>query len=106
MEVDRDVEARASEAAAERKVIGHPRHPPAPGRNDELVDMGVVEDDGRSRRFHNVGEMGDGEGASEGADDRSREDHVTDEPQTNEQDPQGSIVASSISMTGMSSLIG
>ena len=39
-------------------------------------------------------------------DERRREHDVADQPQANQQDLQGSIVASSISITGMSSLIG
>jgi hypothetical protein len=39
-------------------------------------------------------------------DDGGGEDHVANQSQAHQQDFQGSMVASSISMTGMSSLIG
>jgi hypothetical protein len=42
----------------------------------------------------------------EGGDERGGEDDVADQTGTDEQDLQGSIVASSMSMTGMSSLMG
>jgi hypothetical protein len=44
--------------------------------------------------------------ASQRSDERRGEGNVADQAQPDQQDPQGSIVASSISMTGMSSLIG
>src|SRR5207244_13589794 len=40
------------------------------------------------------------------AEERRREDDVADQPQPEQEDLQGSMVASSISITGMSSLIG
>jgi hypothetical protein len=50
--------------------------------------------------------MGVGKGSAQTADERRSEDDVTDESGTNEKNLQGSIVASSMSITGMSSLIG
>jgi hypothetical protein len=50
--------------------------------------------------------VGAGEAPPQGGEGRGRERHVTDQAQPDEEDLQGSIVASSISITGMSSLIG
>jgi hypothetical protein len=59
-------------------------------------------------RFDEVGEVGVREPVAEAADGRRREDHVADLPQADQEDArdQGSIVASSMSITGMSSLMG
>ena len=53
-----------------------------------------------------VGEAGRGERLAKALHDRRREDDVADQAKADEQDVQGSIVASSMSMTGMSSLMG
>ena len=83
--------------------------------------MTVVADDRLGGRFDQVGERGVREALLERRHRRRREDDVADQPQADEQDiqrvrddpealegskGQGSTVASSISMTGISSLIG
>jgi len=77
--------------------------------------------DGRGQGFDQIDQLGVGEAAANRANRRRGEDDVTDQAGTNEQNPQTetsygrvpasgfaspSIVASSISMTGMSSLMG
>ena len=62
--------------------------------------------DGRRRRFDEVGQVGVREVPPQRTDERGREDDVADQAQADKENVQGSIVASSISMTGMSSLIG
>jgi hypothetical protein len=66
----------------------------------------VTGNDGRRRLFDEVREPGRGVGVPELPDERGGEDDVADEPRPDEEDVQGSIVASSMSITGMSSLIG
>jgi hypothetical protein len=68
--------------------------------------MRVAVNDRCGRRFDEVGEVRVGQMPPQRADERGREDDVPDQAQADEEDLQGSIVASSISMTGMSSLIG
>ncbi len=67
------------------------------------------------RRFDEVGDAGVGKPPPQRADRRRGEDHVADQAQANQEDLRTwhsepwtyfSIVASSISITGMSSLIG
>jgi hypothetical protein len=63
----------------------------------------------RERGFHEIGEVRAGEPAFQRAHDRRREHDVADEAQADQQQAardQGSTVASSMSITGMSSLIG
>ena len=122
MEVDGDVEPLAAQSSGDGQVVTDAPQS-APMRNyDDLVEMRVTPDDRRSRRLDNVGEVGAGVVAPQGRDQRSGEDHVTDQPQPDQKDfhcwdvpacrrPElpaghGSIVASSMSMTGMSSLMG
>ena len=63
-------------------------------------------DDGGRRGFDQIVEPRAGEVAAEGVDGGRREDDIADQPQAHQQDLQGSTVASSSSITGMSSLIG
>ena len=56
--------------------------------------------------FDDVGETRVRKAPAQRRDRRCREDHVADQSQPDQQDGQGSTVASSISITGMSSLIG
>lgn len=60
----------------------------------------------RGRCFDEIGDVGSRKAAAHGADRWCGEHHIADQPQPNQEDLQGSTVASSISMTGMSSLIG
>ncbi len=75
-------------------------------RDDQFVDIGIVLDDRRRGRLDEVRDVGLGKAPAERANGRRREDDVADLPQPDQQDLQSSIVASSMSMTGMSSLIG
>jgi hypothetical protein len=72
--------------------------------------MRIVPDDRGRGVFHHVHEARVGVRASQSPDQRGGEDDIADEAQAEQQnrarrDAYGSIVASSISMTGMSSLI-
>ena len=66
----------------------------------------MMADDRRGRRLHQVVEARGRKAAAQGAEGRRREDDVADQAQADEEDLQGSMVASSISITGMSSLMG
>ena len=68
--------------------------------------MRVGADHGFGERFDEVGQVGLGILPSQRSQQRRREDDVADEPQPYDENLEGSIVASSISMTGMSSLMG
>jgi hypothetical protein len=66
----------------------------------------VVPDDRLRRTLDQVGEPGVRKSVSERGEGRRREDDVANEAKPDEQDVQGSTVASSINMIGMSSLMG
>ena len=107
VEIDRHVVARAPQGARQADVGGQPPQAAGLGRDDHLVEMGIAGDDGSRRRLHQVAELRVRVAPSKCPDHRGREDDVADEAQPDEQDLHyGSMVASSMSMTGMSSLIG
>ena len=117
MEVDDEIEARRAQAPREREVVDEPSQPARALGDDDRVEMRVVPDDRRGRRLDEIGDVRVGKAAPEGRDGGRREDDVADEAQPDEQNlhpatplgrtsGQGSTVASSMSMTGMSSLIG
>ena len=109
MQVDGHIETFLPQAAGEREVVPYPREAARPFDDHHVVQVRVVPDDGRGRRFDEVGELGLRIVAGQRADDGRREDDVANEAQPDQQDAagaQGSTVASSMSITGMSSLIG
>jgi hypothetical protein len=106
VEVDRDIELRAAEPPREREVAGNPADAARALGDDDFVDGRVVRDDGPGARLDDIGQVRGWEMAPERVDGWRGEDHVADQPEPDEQDLQGSTVASSISITGMSSLIG
>ena len=75
--------------------------------NDDLVQERITGHDRRGRRLDEIRQMRVRESVSEGPNGRRRKGDVAKEAKSDEQDPgQGSTVASSISITGMSSLMG
>lgn len=109
MQIDGHVEPLASQAPGERPVVPHAFPSSGTIDDDELVDVRTVPHHGRGGGFHEIGDVCVGEPALQGAHDRRREDDIADEAQADQQDAariQGSTVASSMSITGMSSLIG
>ena len=117
VKVDREVVALAR--AAGGRARGRPSRPRSAARarrDDDLVEMRVAGDDRRGRGLDEIGELRVGKPPAQRVNGRRREDDVADLAQANEQDcncrsisqfsRHSSIVASSISMTGMSSLIG
>ena len=110
MEVNGEIELPGAQPGRQRQFGADAGEATSTWSDDHLVQMRVVRDHRRGCRFDQVGEVGARKGAADGPDCRRREDDVADLPQPDEQDPsgktQGSTVASSISMTGMSSLMG
>ena len=76
--------------------------------DDQFIDMGIAVDDGRCARLDDVRDVCFGMVAPERAQQWRREYHVADRAQPDQQNPHyaGITVASSISITGMSSLMG
>jgi hypothetical protein len=84
---------KASQAAAARE-------------HEERIEVRVVAKNGCRRRLDHVRQVRIRPGAAQRGDERCGEHDITDEPWPDEEDLQDSIVASSISMTGMSSWMG
>ena len=106
MKVDREIEARGSQPADQRELGREPPDAARTRRDDQLVDIGVVLDDRGGGRLDEIRDVRVGKASADGANGRCREDDIADLAQAHEQDLQSSIVASSISITGMSSLMG
>ncbi len=106
MEIEGHVVAFPSEAAGQGDVVDDARQAARPGDFDDRVEMGTVAHDRRRPGFHEIVDPRLGEVTPERPDRGRREHDVADQAQPDEQDLQGSTVASSMSMTGMSSLIG
>jgi hypothetical protein len=107
MKVDRHVEASAAEPASHGQVVAHAAKPRALRHDDDLVEMRIAGNDRRGRRLDEIGDVCVGETVPKRPDARRRQRDVAEKAKSNEEDPgQGSTVASSMSMTGMSSLMG
>ena len=109
MEIDGDVEPFLAETPRQGHVVAKPCEAARALDDDDFVQVRVVLNDGRGGPFDQIGEPGPGMVACQGAYRGRREHDVADEAQPDEQDAgraQGSTVASSMSITGMSSLIG
>ena len=106
VEVEREVVAGAAQPPCQADVVGKTRQAARAGDVDHGVEIGRVTDDGGRGGFDQVVESRVGEMAPQGVDGRRREHDIADQTQAHQQDLQGSTVASSSSITGMSSLIG
>ena len=109
MKIDRQIEVPRAETPAERHVVQQPADAALPRYDDHLIEQRVVCDHGRGERLDQVADVGVGKVLSKSPDCRGREDDVADFAQADEENAQmsyGSTMASSTSMTGMSSLIG
>ena len=109
MQIDRDVEALSPQLARERPVVADAGEAAWPLDDPQRVDVWVVAHDRFGRGLDEIGDARIREAALECANDWRGEDHVADQAEPDEQNgprTQGSTVASSISITGMSSLIG
>ena len=110
MEIDGDVKTFSAKAGGQSHVVAQSREAARAFEHDDGVEIGMVPDHRLGRRFHEIREARIGEAAPQGADCGRGKDDVSDQAQPNKQDLQGSLygsmVASSINITGMSSLIG
>ena len=106
MKIDDQVKVCGVKPARESEIVVPSRQAAWPPGNDEVVELRMVTDDGFGWSLDEIREMRVGKPAPQRANRGRGEYHVANQPQPDEQDSQGSIVASSISITGMSSLIG
>jgi hypothetical protein len=102
MKINRKIVAAAPQLPAEREV----GEQAAALGDDDVVQRAALQNDRRGDRLDNVGEMRTGKMLAKRTNGRGGEDDVANFAETDEQDLQGSIVASSMSITGMSSLMG
>ena len=108
MQINREIEVFRAEAADERDVGADALQAADAGRHDHVVQVWIVPDDRRGGLLDHVREAGRRIRALQGADQGRGENDVADEAEAQQQNRArcyGSIVASSISITGMSSLI-
>jgi hypothetical protein len=74
--------------------------------DDHVIEVWMMRHDRQGSWFDQVREVRVWEAAPKRADGRRGEHHIANQAQAKQQNLQGSTVASSISITGMSSLIG
>lgn len=108
MQIDRNVVAAARQSSSRIDVVREPRKAVAARNDDEFVDIGIPFDNRCGVGLDDVGDVGSRIVPTEGSDERGCENYVSNRAQSNEQYAHysGSTVASSISITGMSSLMG
>lgn len=110
MEIDDAVEPFSAKERGQLNIVAQAGEAARTFDHDDRIEIGMVPDHRLGRRFHEIGEMRVGEAAPQGADRGRGEYHVADQAQPDKQNLQGwlygSTVASSINITGMSSLIG
>jgi hypothetical protein len=108
MEIDRKVVATVRKLFCDPDVVCDSSEAPAAWGDDQLVDVGIAFDDWCGVRLDDVRDVGVWIVPPEGAEQRRREYYVAQRAQPDEQNPHYSLstVASSISITGMSSLMG
>ena len=106
MKIDDDIEALAAQLAGKRHVIGQPRKTAWPLGDNDAIEMWIVFDNRCRGALHEIPERGVGIMAPQRGNGRCRERDIANEAQADQEKFQGSTVASSISITGMSSLMG
>ena len=108
MQIQREIEPFPPQSARQRQIVGDPPRAARARRHDHLVEMRIMRDDGRRVTLDEIRDPGARIRPAQRPDERRREDDVADQSQANQEDLRSrySIVASSISITGMSSLIG
>jgi hypothetical protein len=105
VQVDYEVEARPAQAPRDPKIVEQAPDAPGPRNYEELVDIRVAAHDRGSVPFDQIRQAGSRKLTLERPQHRRREHDIADETQADEKNVH-SIVASSSSITGMSSLIG
>ncbi len=111
MKIDHEIEPPPAEIASDAEIVCDSSDARRQGHDDHLIQVGVVADDRGGGFFNEVADPGLRKTAPEGSDGRRREDHVANHPEPDQENlhrtrAYGSMVASSSSITGMSSLTG
>jgi hypothetical protein len=106
VKINDEIETFAAQAMCEGDVVGKPAEPARTLGHDNVVEMWIVPDDRFRGVFDEVGDRRVWMMAAQRGDRRRGENDVANETKPDEQNLQGSTVASSINITGMSSLMG
>lgn len=110
MKIDHEIESRGAQAAGQLEIVAEALDAARPIQHDQRVEIRMMTDHWLGGCFDKVCESRVRKAPLQRADGRRREDDVADQPQADEQDVvdgrYGSIFASSMSITGMSSLMG
>ena len=106
MKIDDEIESFATQPPREREIVAEAAKAPRAVGDEQAIQMRVVLHDRCGRAFHQVPNGGVRICLPQGGNRRGGEHDIADQAKPNQQDLQGSTVASSINITGMSSLIG
>ena len=107
VEVDGDIECRAPQPTSHSQIVTQSAQTRVLRDFNNRIDVRIAADDRSGGWFDEVSKMPGWIAPPECSYQRGREDDVADQAQANQEDLHSfSIVASSISITGMSSLIG
>ena len=106
VEIDHQIKMSSAKSPRQRKVISPSRETARPLDDDHFIDRRMMTHHRLSRGFDEIGDARVRKFPPQRGDRGRREDDVADQPETDQKNSQGSIVASSINITGMSSLIG
>ena len=106
MQIDCDIESFSAKMSRVHQIVAPSRQARSPGDHQHGVQMGIAANDRFGQRLDDVGEVRIRIRPPQRVHERCREHDVADQSEPDKEDLQGSIVASSISITGMSSLMG
>jgi hypothetical protein len=107
MKVDGRVVCGGADPPDQREVVAKAGQTSTPCCDDDFVEVGVAGDDRRGLWFHDICNVGVLKAFAQTPNGWRREYHVANLTQPDQENAvHSSIVASSMSMTGMSSLIG
>jgi hypothetical protein len=82
MQIDGDVEPLPPQLTRKREVVADPGETATLRDDNDVSQITIPADDGRSRRFDDIGELGVRIPAAQRTNERCRQHHVTDQPQT------------------------
>ena len=81
MQIDGDIETLSPQATRKCEVVAHTRHTTSSRDDNDVSEITITADNGGSRRFDDIGELGVRISPSEGTNQRGCQHHVTNQPQ-------------------------
>jgi len=82
VQIDGDIEMLPPEAARKREVVTYTRHTPSSRDDNDVTQITITADYWSGGGFDDIGELGVRIPPSEGTNQRRREHHVTNQPQS------------------------